>query len=246
MNNEEAKFILQGYRPNGRDATDATFCAALAQARLDAGLAQWLAEARGFDAAISAKFSEVAPPAGLREAILAGGRLTAPAATAPGWWRSPAVLAAAAGLAVLLAVSVGFWPKAAAASGTLEDFAVADARHSATHGGHGADTSALQAALSNPAARLGRELPVDFAALRKAGCRTVTFQKREVLEVCFNRDGVWFHCYIVQRADFATLAASAVPALTERGEASLAAWTDAAHYFVVVSKAGRAPLEKLL
>ena len=41
-------------------------------------------------------------------------------------------------------------------------------------------------------------------------------------------------------------AASAVPALTERGEASLAAWTDAAHYFVVVSKAGRAPLEKLL
>jgi hypothetical protein len=74
----------------------------------------------------------------------------------------------------------------------------------------------------------------------------VTFQKREVLEVCFKRDGVWFHCYIVQRADFATLAASAVPALTERGEASLAAWTDAAHYFVVVSKAGRAPLEKLL
>jgi hypothetical protein len=38
------------------------FCAALDQARLDAGLAQWLAEARAFDAAISAKFSEVAPP----------------------------------------------------------------------------------------------------------------------------------------------------------------------------------------
>ena len=33
MNNVEAKFILQGYRPNGADAADATFAAALEQAR---------------------------------------------------------------------------------------------------------------------------------------------------------------------------------------------------------------------
>jgi len=42
------------------------------------------------------------------------------------------------------------------------------------------------------------------------------------------------------------LAASAAPVLSERGGASLAAWGDAAHYFVVVSKAGRTPLEKIL
>jgi hypothetical protein len=246
MNNEEAKFILQGYRPNGRDTTDATFCAALDQARLDAGLGQWFAGARAFDAAISAKFAEVQPPAGLREAILAGGRLTAPPAAVPRWWQSRAWLAAAAGVAVLLALSVGFWPKTAAAREALQDFAVADAKHSGTHGGEGADTDALQAMLSNPQVRLGRELPLDFAALRKAGCRTVTFKDRELLEVCFSRDGVWFHCYIAQRADFTALAASAAPVLSERGGASLAAWGDAAHYFVVVSKAGRAPLEKLL
>ena len=246
MNNEEAKFILQGYRPNGRDTTDATFCAALDQARLDAGLGQWFAVARAFDAAISAKFAEVQPPTGLREAILAGGRLTAPPAAVPRWWQSRGLLAAAAGVAVLLALSVGFWPKTAAAREALQDFAVADAKHSGTHGGEGADTDALQAMLSNPQVRLGRDLPVNFAALRKAGCRTVTFREREVLEVCFNRDGVWFHCYIAQRADFTALAASAAPVLSERGGASLAAWGDAAHYFVVVSKAGRAPLEKIL
>jgi len=245
MNNLEAKFILQAYRPGGADASDATFTAALEQSRRDPGLEQWFAQSQTFDTAISAKLSQIQAPAGLREAILAGGRMTNPDTTRLSWWRQPA-FAAAAGVAVLIAASMAFWPKQAVANSALSDFALTDALHSETHGGHGAEAGLLQATLNQPTTRLNQGLPVDFAALRKAGCRTVRFKGHEVLELCFKRDGAWFHCYIAQRADFPTLAAAAVPALVDRNNVSLAAWGDASLLYVVVSKTGRANLEKLL
>ncbi|MGH7997549.1 MAG: hypothetical protein ACREFX_14475, partial [Opitutaceae bacterium] len=76
MNNDEAKFILGGYRPGGRDAGDAAFAEALDQARRDPSLAAWLERSQAFDRAISERLKTVAPPADLRQAILAGGRLS--------------------------------------------------------------------------------------------------------------------------------------------------------------------------
>lgn len=245
MNNEEAKFILHGYRPNGSDAGDVMFGPALDQVRLDPALGQWFARAQAQDAAISAKLGQMPAPAGLREAILAGGRVTTSGTTRQSWWRQP-VVAVAASVAVLIAVGVALWPKQAAAKGTLADFALADARHPETHGGHGVETGELQAALSQPSAKLGGALPVNFAALHKAGCRTISFSGHEVLEVCFKRDGAWFHCYIARCADFPTLVAAVTPALADRSNISLATWRDASLLYVVVSKTGRANLEKLL
>jgi hypothetical protein len=246
MNNVEAKFILQGYRPNGADAGDTIFAAALGQTQLDPALRDWFAREQAFDGAISAKLAQIQPPAGLREAILAGGRVTAAETTQRSWWRQPAFMAAAAGIAVLFSLGLALWPKAVAAGTGLAEFALNDSIHDETHGGHGADTGALQAMLSAPTTRLSRGLPVDFAALEKAGCRTLSFEGHAVLEVCFKRDGAMFHCYIARRADFPELAAALSPVLTDRNGASLASWADAAHLFVVVSKTGRAPLERLL
>ena len=246
MNTQQAKFILQGYRPSGADAGDATFGAALAQTREDEALRAWFAQEQAFDRAVSAKLGEVQAPAGLREAILAGGRLTAPATAARRWWRQPAWLAVAASVALLFAASIALWPRSAAADGSLPAFALNDAIHSETHEGHGAASGALQAALGGPATRLGGRLPVDFAALSKAGCRSLTFQGHEVLEVCFKRNGAWFHCYIAQRADFPALAAAVAPVLVDRNSSSIASWADNSLVYVVVSKTGRSALEKLL
>jgi len=245
MNNEEAKFLLQGYRPNGADAGDPAIQEALQQVQRDPALGEWFARQQAFDTAVGAKLKEVAPPAGLREAILAGGRVTAPDRSQARWWRSSAVLAAAAGLAVMFSVGVALWPKPAVAS-PLDQFALADARQSETHGGHGEGMVSLHRLLANPATRLGQPLALDFDALSKGGCRTVKFQGREVLEVCFERNGVWFHCYVARRADFPALAAGARPVLSEQDDATLATWADAAHVFVVVSKKGRAALEQLI
>jgi hypothetical protein len=242
MNNAEAKFILQGYRPDGTDANDAAFRAALDQVQRDPVLREWFNRQQAFDAAVSAKLNAVPAPAGLREAILAGGRVTVPDTTRPVWWRSSAWLAAAAGVAVIFATTLAFWPKSAEASIAFAEYVLKDAAHDTTHGGHGTD--ALQAMLGDPANRLSGGLPISFAALRQAGCRTVTFQGREVLEVCFNRDGIWFHAYIGQRSDFPALAAA--PAFLEKDGLSVASWADAAHVYLVAGKAGRAALERLL
>ena len=246
MNNVEAKFILQGYRPNGADAADAMFGAALEQARHDPALHDWFAREQAFDAAISAKLSQIPAPAGLREAILAGGRVTAAEAPRRSWWQHPAMMAVAASIALIFALTAALWPKPAEANVPLLNFALTDARHSETHGGHGKEAGMLQTLLAEPTTRMGGSLPVDFAALRSAGCRTLGFEGHDVLEVCFKRNGVWFHCYIAQRGDFPALAAAATPTLVDQDGVSMASWADAAHLFVVVSKQGHAELEKLL
>lgn len=243
MNNAEAKFILQSYRPNGADNADATFCAALEQARTDPELGRWLAREQTLDAAVSTKLSEIQPPADLRATILAGGRVTQTGSTRRAWWLRPQWLAAAAGLALLLGVGLTFW---SSRPESLEDFALDDARLSATHGGHGHESNELQAVLNNPGVRLGQKLPVNFANLLETGCRTVRFRGHDVLELCFKRNGVWFHCYIAQASDFPQLAMSTNPTLEDRGKIALASWADAEHLIIVVSKTGRKNLEALL
>lgn len=246
MNNVEAKFILQGYRPNGADAADATFCAALEQTRHDPALREWFAREQAFDRGISAKLSQIHAPAGLREAILAGGHLTASGPARRSWWRHPALLAAAAGVAVIFTTTLALWPKQAVAGRALTEFALSDALGDKNHGGHGAEAGALQAMLSQPTTRLGDSLPVDFATLRKTGCRTMNLEGRDVLEVCFKRNGTWFHCYIAQRRDFPALVASATPALMEKNGAGVASWADTSRFYVLVTKSGPSALEKLL
>ena len=243
MNNAEAKFILQGYRSNGLDATDATFCAAVEQAGKDPALGEWFARQQAFDRAVSAKLEQITPPADLRAAILAGGRVTAAGAPRRTWWAHPAWLAAAASVAILLAVSLALWPRSAVA---FENFIATDAANSSTHGGHGHETGEFQAMLNSPDTSLTGKLPIDYATLHDKGCRMVKFQGRDVLEVCFNRNGVWFHCYVARASDFPRLDVSSVPALVELGGAALASWTDGEHILVVVSKSGRKDLEGLL
>jgi hypothetical protein len=245
MNNEEAKFILQGYRPNGADAGDAAFCTAVEQAKSDPALGDWFAKQKAFDAAISAKLAQVMPPENLRAAILAGGRVTEGGKTRVRWWNQPVWMAAAAGVAVLLAIGGTLWPKPAAA---FDEFAFEDAKLSAIHGhgDHGTMTNALQWTLSQPTTKLGQKLPVDFAKLQTTGCRTIRYRGHDVLEICFNRNGEWFHCYIARSADFPNGAQAGALAIVEKGSAAIASWTDAEHVILVVGKAGRQSIEALL
>ena len=72
ITNESAKFVLHAYRPNGADAQDPIFRAALEQAARDPELGAWLKEQRAFDSLIAGKLAEFQPPATLYSAILAG------------------------------------------------------------------------------------------------------------------------------------------------------------------------------
>ncbi len=241
MNNNEARFLLRAYRPGGRDAADPAFASALAQARSDPALGAWFAREQAFDAAVAEKLRAVAPPPGLREAILAGASVSHASRAA---WRWPAWLALAASVA--LVAGVLFWKfTGAAPAEPLVAFALHDARFE-KHGGHGEPTSELQQVLQNPETRLMARLPVDLARLRATGCRTLSFEGHDVLEICFQRDGAMFHIYMARRADFPRLAAATGPRFTRQDDWSAAQWADAQHVFVVATAADPAVLRALL
>lgn len=117
MNIEEAKFILQSYRPSDEDRNDPVFSDALALLETDSELQAWHAAEVEFDRMFQEKVQAIQPPAHLKASILAGMRATAqhspePVATEPmvaqpdttqrSFWNANNLLAAAAVIAVLL------------------------------------------------------------------------------------------------------------------------------------------------
>jgi hypothetical protein len=95
MNRDEAKLILQSYRPGGQDAADPHFAEALALAKTDPELAAWFAAEQKFDACVSGGLQQVRVPAELKKEILARQKKSQPPkepATSESpvsvWWRN--------------------------------------------------------------------------------------------------------------------------------------------------------------
>jgi hypothetical protein len=242
MSNNEAKFLLNAYRPNGADATDPSFTSALEQAKSDPQVAAWFAQEQAHAAAIASKLREIAPPPGLRDAILAGGHATERASKrGSNQWRW---LAIAAGIAIIAALGATLWPRTVSAT-QLTAFALNDVVHG-RHGGHGPAESALETTLGSTTTRLSGDLPVDFEKLAATGCRTLTVSGHEVLEVCFVRQGVEFHCYIAWAADFDHAATEKGARFIQQGALAAATWTHGAFRYVVAGQAGIDDIKRLL
>jgi len=246
MTNEEAKFVLHAYRPSGVDAGDAAFAAALEQARLDPALGQWFERQQAFDRAVAAQLSRVEPPASLRASILAGAKVgQSQVQTSRAWWRAAWPMALAAGFAVFLMAGIAFWPKSATAE-ELAAFAINDMLHESHEGGHGAGEAQFQALLAHADQKLASGVKIDFDALRNGGCRTVSYRGRALLEVCFRRDGKWFHCYVARAQDFPALAAKLRPSFADQTGGGAAAWSDGKHIYVLASRDGSDAVRSLL
>jgi hypothetical protein len=245
MNTNEAKFILRARRPDGRDDADPRFAEALAQARRDPALGAWLAREQAFDEAVTACLRDVSPPAGLRDAILAGARMQQ---TTP-WWREARWLGLAAALALLLGLAASVTeirPSAPGAEqlalGAMDDWML-DSHHMEPLGGSGA----LRAAVMNPASRLLAGLALEPATLKAGGCRVITLAGREVHEVCFEREGAGeLHLYIALRGDFGGDGFSETPMFRERGTLASVSWADERYAYVLVSDQGANALRAVL
>lgn len=238
MNTTEAKFILQARRPDGQDDADPRFAEALEQARRDPALSEWLAREQAFDAVVAGKLRTVQPPAGLRDAILAGARMSRPVP----FWRRPQVLALAACVTIVIGLAAA-WPALRPSRGTEQlalgvmDEVGSQAHHSAMPQARGR----LHTLLADSSTRLAVGLPLDFAQLKADGCRSLSIGGREVLEVCFERGGE-FHLYVAKRDDFK---GDAQPMFRERGALATVTWTDERHAYVLVSGDGAAALRNV-
>ena len=109
MNRDEAQFILRAYRANSEDACDAQFEPALAQAKRDPELAQWLAEELAFDAVFAGKIRSAIPvPPDLRRQLLLA-RTTAQGTP----WGRRGWSALAASMAILIGAAGTLWQRTA-------------------------------------------------------------------------------------------------------------------------------------
>lgn len=252
MNNHDARFLLQAYRPGGDDSADPQMAEALEQAKRDPDLGAWLAIEQSFDTAMTEKLRTVTPPAGLREAILAGGRVSGSARAGQAtqaWWRGAQArwigLAAAVALAAVTALTVR--PKPAEPGiGALAQSALHEMQ-----GAHGAPTMAQDAGafgawLQSPATRFASGLPLDLAQVKAGGCRVLNVAGRELLEVCFVRDGGEFHFYVGRREDFTVPAESAAPMLVAQGGLAAVTWADTRFVYVLAGEGDGTALKALL
>ncbi len=250
MKIEEAKSILHGYRPNGADAANPHFREALALSRNDATLRAWFEKQQAFDQAMSADFEAIEVPESLCDAILSAADAAAAETPRSQWWRGRLAIgfAVAASIAVILTLTLTLKSQApqSAAASPLAAFVISDAQHPETHGGHGEEAAALNRLLKLSTTRLSDPRAIDFPVLHDTGCRTLHLESRDVLEVCFKRNGAGLHYYIARRTDFPNLTAPSAPAIADHAGVSIASWSDQTYLYLVVSPTGRTALEKIL
>lgn len=246
MNNEEARFLLTAYRPGGQDANDPAMTEALAQARSDPALQSWFERKLAHDAAVARKLGEIAPPSGLREAILAGVRLghRTQAPSRPALWRRTGWRVAAAALVVL--GSAAAWRLRPAQGGTLDEYAVDYVARGFMLQQRSADLAALKSWLQEHGGPPPASLPDQFAALRGLGCRTLRYRDKDISLVCFEREGKEFHVFVARREDFPGRPLEVAPHLHAEERLVAAAWSDQRNHYVLVSDASLPDVRKLL
>lgn len=243
MTNQEAKFLLSAYRPDGSDAADPFFSAALEQARADPELAGWFSREQAFDAALAGKLAGIAPPPGLRESILTGARASQPRRAL---WLRPLLLAAAS-IAIVLGISMGVRTRRVPATESdLAASALSDlADDRADHDPNVPSLAAVEAELSSHPLPIYRNLTMDRERLRQDHCRALSIAGHDVFEICFKHGDTWYHLYVARIGDFSPSAPVGTPTFVDRNSFSAAAWTDGQATYALVTDAGGAALRRM-
>ena len=247
MTNEEAKFVLRAYRANGADASDEAFREALEQAKTDPELGRWFSTQQAFDRAVAAKMHEVAPPADLRDAILAGvkaGGDNAERSTKArrAWWRAPAWVGLAASIVLLL--TVGLWTTRADAN-DMTEFAADYVARGFFLSEPSTDVAGVRAWLAEQKAPLPTELPDGFHRLRSLGCNRLDYRGKKISLICFG-DGKEYHLFVARREDFPAMPLRTQPEYFKRKGLAGATWSDERNHYVAVTDASLHALKECI
>jgi hypothetical protein len=241
MTNKEASFLLGACRPNGRDASDPEFAAALAQASRDPALEAWIEDQRRFDSAIASGLQSTPVPADLRSRILTGGRVSRPAP-----WFSAQRLWAIAAL-VMLFLGLAVWYQR---PGEWEDGAIAAVSQivsgQATFDMMSPNVSVLQQWLSangSPSAAL----PAAIQRLASAGCRMVSWHGHPISIICFHGPGgEMVHLAMIDRAVVDSPPPEGQPIYETRDGWRTATWSQGNTAMLLVTRAPLSQLRALL
>jgi len=182
---DEAKQTLALYRPGTADRDDPEFAEALALAQRDPELARWLADHCALQAAIRAKFQQIAVPDGLKEQILSERK----ARFMPVLQRRTVLLAAAAALVFL---ALGVWslyqrPREDNSFSNFRDWMARKVlRGYPQMDRETNDLKQILQYVADHGPRGDYALPKPLAKTSPTGCAVFPWHGRSVAMVCFN------------------------------------------------------------
>ncbi|PYI87153.1 MAG: hypothetical protein DME26_07125 [Verrucomicrobia bacterium] len=183
MNSRQAQEMLMLYRPGMDDAQDPQFAEALALIKDDPELAEWFVQHCATYVAIRGKLRQIAVPAGLKEQILSEQK----AHRTNVWWRRPALLAAAAVVALLIGIaSVWLQPPGQDSFSAYRRMMVRTAlRTGYTMDLETNDLKQIRAYLAQRNAPADYVLPQPLEKAQGTGCVALTWHGKPVSMVCF-------------------------------------------------------------
>jgi hypothetical protein len=248
MDNQEAKFILNAYRPGGQDASDPRFAEALAQARRDPVLERWFSESIAFDAAMTENLRAIEVPNDLRESILVGVKISRPLR-----WTSPIVRWAIAA-AVLAAAIVGSLTLRETIRPRLSGWQAQSLRTitSLVDGRSNFDAQSHRASqlvnwLQTNQAPFASKLPKNLETLESLGCKTFLWNQELVSVICFTRpDGGLIHLVITKASAVSDRELKGEPQLVQHGEWATATWREGDKVYMLALEGPREQLRTYL
>lgn len=226
MDNQEAKFILNAYRPGGQDADDPRFAEALEQARRDPVLERWFSESIAFDTSVTKRLCAIEVPVDLRESILAGVKVSRPLRFPFVKW---AVAAALISLAILGSL---IWRETRPAHLTgwqNEALGVISSlvRNESNFNAQSHNGRELVAWLHANRAPGPQALPRKLEKLESLGCKTFSWNGTPVSVICFTRpDGGLIHLVSTTATPATNHVEKMKPTLVRQGNWTTATWRE--------------------
>lgn len=254
MTPNDAKLILQSYRPGDQDAGDPYFVEALALAKTDVELAAWFAEQKKFDANVSNGLQQVRVPSRLKAEILA---LQKPAASplTTWWqnlfpWQSPVFWAKAA-VAMLIMGLAAFYLRPEPAD-RFADYSTQMVR-AAINDTHHADAPAsdMKQALAWLATHRGENNLVLPTTLNDGkglmGCRVLDWHGQKVSMLCYMVNGsAHVDVFVAEANIFPDAPPVDQPQFARNDGMATASWTHAGKTYLAISHADETILKKML
>jgi hypothetical protein len=244
MNNQEAKLILQAYRPNGEDASDPMFAEALDQSRKDPELQRWFAEENLLNVRLQARLDTAVPiPPGLKSDLLALRKTVRPEP----WWQQSMKLAAA--IVVLLSLGA-ILLLLTQRPGPVASFRETMARSSTQTEEHvtfpSHDMAKIQQWLQGRSMGTNFDLPALLAGGIPQGCRVVDWNGRKATMICFFlQSGEHMDLFVIDRASLPDFPANSAPQFAKADGLMTAMWASGEKVYLLTGQ-NKELLQKVL
>jgi hypothetical protein len=234
MNNQEAKLILQAYRPNGQDASDPFFAEALEQAQRDPELQKWFAEENVLHTRLQTRLEIAIPiPTGLKSELLALRKTVRPTP----WWFQPMKLAAAVVIFLSLAATIVLVLQRPT---QLNSFREAMARSSVQTQEHVAfeshDMAKIQQWLQGKGMDAQVDLPPQLQGGIPQGCRVVDWNGQKVTMICFFKDGQHMDLFVTDGVNLPGLPVNGTPQFAKADGVMTAMWTNGQKVYLLTGQ----------